>query len=255
MTGARRRMAKNLLEMRIGVRRSDGFRSSLWKLWATPKSDTYLARRDMAGIQKYSFHAGGMCRSAFTSQHGTPPALSDRAMMKWKRHRTPPAGSGKVAMLARVAFPTNFLSRLADEDNKQVVWIPAAQPGKAAILEVMYTADSKADLIKAVAPVERHVIEYVPLPSGENLAAVSCCAEWDRPELFSPGGDSGSIFPDLLFSADDPDDTGRPVRLLWGPTPKDGDALELEELGGYRTTHQGMKYRPGGPGEAGNAGD
>jgi hypothetical protein len=190
----------------------------------------------MAGITKYSFHAGGICRSAFTAQHGTPATLSDRATMKWKRHRTPPACSGKAAMLARIAFPTNFLSRLADEDNKPVVWIPAAQPGKAAILEVIYTADTKADLIEAAAPTGRHVLEYAQLPNGENLAAVSCCAEWDRPELSSPVGDSGSIFPDLLFSADDPDDTGRPVRFLWGPTPNDGDALELEELGGYRGT-------------------
>ena len=47
---------------------------------------------------------------------------------------------------------------------------------------------------------------------------------------------TGSFFTDLLFSADDPDDTGRPVRIRFGPQPKDGDALVLQELGGFPET-------------------
>jgi hypothetical protein len=231
-------MGKNVLEMRIGVRRADGFRSNLWKLWATPKSDTYLATRQMAAIKKYSFHAGGICRSAFTAQHGTPPTLSDRATIKWRRNPTPAAGSGQATLLARIAFPTDFLSRLADQDSKPVVWITAPPSGKAAILEVMYTAESEGDVIEAFsARGERKLIKYVRLRNGDSVAAVSSCADWPREHLYCPAGDPplpGSVFPDLLFSANDPEDTGRPIRLIIGrPTPKDGDALELEELGGY----------------------
>jgi hypothetical protein len=104
------------------------------------------------------------------------------------------------------------------------------------------TADSETDLIKTFSEHRvRNLLEYVPLARGDNLGVVSSCGEWERPELYCPAGDPplrGSVFPDLLFSADDPGDTGRPVRFLWGPTPKDGDGLELEELGGYRATRK-----------------
>ena len=47
------------------------------------------------------------------------------------------------------------------------------------------------------------------------------------------------MFPNLLFSANDPLNTGRPIRMFFGPMPKDGDALVLQELGGYAIANDG----------------
>lgn len=48
-------MPKNLLDLRFGIRRHDGFVSNIWRAWATAPGDVYLATRSMAGITKYSY--------------------------------------------------------------------------------------------------------------------------------------------------------------------------------------------------------
>jgi hypothetical protein len=42
---------------------------------------------------------------------------------------------------------------------------------------------------------------------------------------------------DILFSADDPLITGRPLRHRFGPAPKDGEAVLLLEMGGAAVTN------------------
>lgn len=230
-------MGKNLFDLRFVIEDEDGFRSSQWRLWITPPGDVYLTTRGMGGIQKYSFHQSGICRSAFTKEHGAPGAMPDRAMFKWKRVQTPSAGAGGASRVAWIAFPTDFLSRLKAPTAKTTP-ITAAPPNGATYLEFGYTFESEAFVVSAFQGNQRRLHSYTKLPSDEAFFICSYHGDWENKDLNSPAA-AGSVFPHLLFSANDPLNTGRPVRLLFGPRPKDGDALVLQELGGYTIANAG----------------
>lgn len=223
-------MGKNLFDLRFVVEGEGGFRSSQWRLWITSPGDMYLTTRRMGGIQKYSFHQSGICRNAFTQEHGAA-TMPDRAMYKWRRAQTPLAGTGGASRVAWIAFPSDFLSKSAEPTAKTTL-ISAAPAQGATYLELGYTHESEAFVVSAFQGNGRRLHFYTKIPSGEAIFASSYHSDWENKDISSPARE-GSVFPKLLFSANDPLNTGRPVRLLFGPTPKDGDALVLQELGGY----------------------
>ena len=229
-------MGKNLFDLRFVIKRNDGLRSSPWRLWITPPGDVYLTTRRMGGIKKYSFHKSGICRSAFTMEQGAPNTIADRAMFKWIRARTPAAGTGGASRVAWIAFPTDFLSRAPLAAGKKHLSIPAAAPGGATYVELAYTFESKEYALSAFEGNLRRLHAYTELLSGESFFVCSYHSDWENNDLASPPA-PGSVFPELLFSAKDTRDTGRPIRLLFGPTPKDGDTLVLQELGGFNATN------------------
>jgi hypothetical protein len=223
-------MAKNLADLRFGIKSSPGCVSNVWRLWVTRHGDVYLATRAMAKIDKYSFHKSGICRSAFTNEYGTPKTLTDRATFKWQRLVTPPAGQGKAARVAWVAFPTDYLSRNADP-SVEVSWIEAAPPGGATCVELAFTSESRDFIDTAFGQrQERKCLLYVTLPGDEAALLNYYHSDWENRDLKVPG--NGKV-ADLLFSANDPYETGRPIRIRLGSAPSDGDALVLRELGGY----------------------
>jgi len=99
-------------------------------------------------------------------------------------------------------------------------------------MEFCYTLEQESTVLAAFQNNDRHLLSYTQLPSGEAFFVSYYHADWENKDLRSPGPKS-SRYPNLLFSANDPGDTGRPIRIRFGPTPKDGDALVLRELGGY----------------------
>lgn len=231
-------MSKNIFDLRFGIKRPDGYTSSVWRLWSTRHGDVYLAVRRMAGIEKYSFHRSGLCRSAFTKEYGRPAKLSDRVVHKWRRSPTPPTVE-RAARVALIAFPTDFLSRDVRQDRKQVTWIDAAPCGGATYVELGFSRGPEVEVRDLLAKGgNRSLLSFAPLPSGETLLLTFYYADWDNRELRSPAAPE-SVFPDLLFSPDDPDDTGRPIRILFGPKPADGGAVVLRELGGYVVARPG----------------
>src|SRR5687768_16171068 len=120
-------MGRNRLNLRFGVRRTNGFVSSVWRLWITNAGDVYLSTRSMASIVKYSFHVSGICRRAFAAEHGTPVTMADRLIYRWRRAPTASAGAGHGSRVLWLAVPTDFLSRHhGDLSQTQVRWIPAA---------------------------------------------------------------------------------------------------------------------------------
>ncbi len=228
-------MSKNAFDLRFGIKRTDGYTSSIWRLWVTRSGDVYLAVRSQAGINKYSFHASGICRSAFTKEHGTPGKMSDRLMHKWRRKHTPNEGLSRVSRVAWIAFPTDFLSRDIEVESNKIKWIDAASSRGATYFELAYTIENEESIKKALSSSQaRKLINYVSIPTGEALLIMYYHSDWNNKDLKSPASEE-SIFPDLLFSANDPENTGRPVRIIFGRIPSDGDALVLQELGGYRT--------------------
>lgn len=223
-------MSRNLLDLTFAVKRVDEFESGIWRLWITRHGDVYLAQRTMAGITKYSFHRSGICWSAFTAQHGVPPTLNDRAMSKWHRLATQVQGVGKASRVAWIAIPTDFLSRPKTSVPLSIVWLEAAPSGGATYIEVAFTAEAKNCVENSFLSNGRRLVAFCPLPGGDSLLVNYYHADWVNEDLKMPG--DGKV-ADLLFSAHDPNDTGRPIRITFGPAPKDGDALVVRELGGY----------------------
>jgi hypothetical protein len=223
-------MSKNKVDLRFAVRSHSGQISSVWRLWATRHGDVYLATRNMAKIEKFSFHKSGICRSAFTGEHGTPETMTDRAMFKWKRLPTPEAGEGKASRVAWLAFPTDYLSRRADHPV-EINWIEAAPPGGATYVELAFTSESRDFIEEAFSQrQERRLLLYANLLVGESVYLSYYHSDWENGDLKVPGDGKVS---DLVFSASDPYETGRPIRIRLCTTPSDGDALVMRELGGY----------------------
>jgi hypothetical protein len=224
-------MAKNLADLRFGIKGSSGWVSSIWRLWATRHGDVYLATRSMAKIEKLSFHKSGICRRAFTNEHGTPQTMTDRAMFKWKRPSTPAAREGKASRVAWLGFPTDYLSRPSNSDVEGVAWIDAAPAGGATYVEFAFTYESRESIEAAFCDrQERKLLAYAKLPTGEAFFGSYYHADWENKDLNMPG--NGDV-ADLVFSPRDPHNTGRPIRICFGPAPSDEDALILQELGGY----------------------
>ncbi|HRC70896.1 MAG TPA: hypothetical protein PK880_00005, partial [Candidatus Competibacter sp.] len=176
-------MSKNLHDLRFAVRRADGYVSNIWRLWITPIGDVYLSIRQMGGIEKYSFHKSGICRSAFTTEYGTPKTLQDRKMFGWRRLTTPERGSGQATRVIGIALPSDFLSRPQTSPIKKVVWIEAAPAGHATFIDMAYTNESKDQVDSAFHKNGRKLLSYTQLPGTEAFLVSSYHGEWENSDL------------------------------------------------------------------------
>ncbi len=228
-------MSHHLLDLSFGVRRPDGYVSDIWHASTTRLGDFNLGTSSIAGVESYSFKKSGVCRSAHSGAEGAPAVLRDRAGFRWRRAATPPRGSGRAARVAWIAFPTDYLSRPTAEDHGQVLWIDAAPAHGATYVEFAYVADAEEG-IRGVLDVmqDRTLVRCAALPGGESLVIFCFHADWENEDLRVSG--RGTV-ADILFSADDPLGTGRPLRHRFGPAPKDEEAVLLLEMGGAAITN------------------
>lgn len=230
------RVAKNLANLRFGIQDTSGMRSCIWRLWVTQSGDIYLANRTMAGIDKYSFHQSGICRSAFTSEFGTPSTMTDRAIFKWRRASTPAVGGRGIAQVAVFSFPTDYLSRPTNQNTDGVTWLTAAQAGRSTCVEFSFTSESRNTVETALCMREGHeLLLYLMLPSGEAFFVDTYFIDWGNSDLTMPGNGTTA---DIIYSSSDPLNTGRPIRIRFGATPSDGGALMIQEIGGYASHRQ-----------------
>ena len=221
-------MAKDLKTLRFAVGVPGSLTSNIWRFWVSAKGDVYLAVRTLAHIHKFSFHKSGICRNAFTDSYDKPITMDDRLMYKWNRAKTPPAGEMGGARVAILAFPSDYLSCSNCNGVDDLEWIPAAKAGDATYVEIVYTNESE-ESIHGIST-ERNLLSYTKLPNSEAVCIFSYFSDWENSDLTMPG--NGEV-ADLLFSDKDPCNTGRPVRLIFGCPPAEGDYLRLRELGGY----------------------
>ena len=228
-------MANFLLDLSFGVKRSDGYVSDIWRASTTRLGDFRLSTQSIAGVEEYRFNKSGMCRSAQSGAERAPAALRDRAGFKWRRAATPPRGSGRAARVAWIAFPTDYLSRPSVEDDGEILWIDAAPAGGATYVEFAFAAEPEQG-IRGVLDVmqDRTLVGSAALPKGETLVIFCYHADWENKDLRVPG--HGTV-ADVLFSANDPLASGRPLRHRLGPEPKDGEAVMLLEIGGASVTN------------------
>jgi hypothetical protein len=186
----------------------------------------------MGGVQKLSFHTPLTCRDAFTDEYGCPATLSNRAMHEWQRAKTPPPGNGDIAWVAKIGFPTDYLSTALDPPaKKNVTWVPAAPAGMSTVVEFLFTRDTREGFRKFAVQGGRDVLAYVPLNTGEAFGMATFFFPKKEKDFRIPA--SHHEKRDLIISASDPKTTGRPVRLTLHKNPKDGDCLMGWEFGGY----------------------
>jgi hypothetical protein len=228
-------MTNYLLDLSFGIKRPDGYVSDIWRASTTRLGDFHLSTSSIAGMEEYSFNKSGMCRSAQSGADSLPEALRDRAGFRWRRAATPPRRSGRAARVAWIAFPTDYLSRPTIEDDGEIFWIAAAPACGATYVEFAYAAEPEQG-IRGVLDVmqDRTLVRAAPLPSGETLVIFCYHADWENKDLRVPGN---GIAADILFSAEDPLASGRPLRHRFGPAPKDEEAVLLLEMGGAAVTN------------------
>jgi hypothetical protein len=228
-------MSNFLLDFSFGVKRSDGYVSDIWRASTTRLGDVHLTTSSIAGVEEYRFNKSGMCRSAHSGAGAAPAALRDRAGFRWRRAATPPRGSGRAARVAWIAFPTDYLSKPTLEDDGEILWIAAAPERGATYVEFAFAAEPEQG-IRGVLEImrDRTLVRCAAMPHGETLVIFCYHADWENKDLRVPGH---GVVADVLFSADDPLASGRPLRHRLGPTPKDGEAVLLLEMGGVAVTN------------------
>lgn len=219
------------LNLRLAVVGTSGARSSVWRIWSN-KNDIYAASRGLAHVEKFSFHASGICRHAFTKQYGTPSTLTDRAMAKWRRAPTPPAGGSQTSQVLSVAFPSDFLSSDLDEEPKPFTRIDAAPAGMATVVTLLFCRDKPAKIRDARAVADTQIHSIFALSTGEQFVVASGFIDWEHQDFWMPASHGQPM--DFIFAS--ADSSGRPLRITMLSNPKDGDCLFCKEIGGHKET-------------------
>jgi len=228
-------MASNRFDIRLAAGWPQGARSSVWAFWSR-RSEVYAAHRRMGGIEKFSFHTPTLCLHAFTKEHGAPQGQDSRAMQVWERDPTPPPGASKVVRTLRIGISTDHLStNLADNPPSNTHWIGPAPSGGSTVIDLGFTNDGEATLRAALesepSSLEHKLVAYKRLPNGEAFFI----SAWhsDKADKVFRVAAAPHDPRDLLILPVDPDNTGRPVRLTLFSNPKNGDLMNVWEMGGY----------------------
>ncbi len=226
-------MSRNFLDLRIAVVALQPLASSLvWRIWSNRKGDVFFASRGLAHVTKVSFHKSGICRDAFTSEHGRPVTMPDRAMARWERPAIPQSSSGEFARLLLLGIPTDYLSPRTSIESK-VVQIPAAPPGDAAFVELGLFKGDHATVDRAMqdSSIRQGILGVAQAWEDVFVFARWYHGAWDNHDLNLPASPELGSHASLRFWASDAG-IDRPIRLTFHAQVKDHEALVLTELGG-----------------------
>lgn len=131
--------------IRFGVRSSSGCRAATWKIWTPgpPKSDVYLACRELKGELKASLHESGRWHVAlspgFYDQEFTHDAArpSSRFVDRWPR---PPEIAPGVALAYRIIVPWFSATVQSKQEDTKVFWVSPPPEGHAIQFAVLITS-------------------------------------------------------------------------------------------------------------------
>ena len=223
-------MSRNVANLRFAVYDDALGHSNVWRFWATRHGDVYLATRCLAGIIKLSFHRTGICRYAFTAEHGTPVTLSDRLLERWQRPSIPPGESYNFARLAWLAFPTDYLSQAPLNGTAEATHIPAATLGMATFVEIGLCRCAEHQLQASTnGDVRAGITNYAVLFEDVAVFMRWYHGAWENSDLRIPASHGKVAY---RFLANEAKGNTRPIRLTTQSRPKDGDAVLVTELGG-----------------------
>lgn len=208
----------------------------MWHYWSR-NDQVYAVHGNTGHVHKFSFHTPDVCRLAYTKEYGTPRALTNRATHEWRRDPTPDAGTGRVVRVLRVHFPTDVLSDTGPlSTKKSIFWVKPGPAGGAAVLDLMFTRDDESalhDAISKEASESSHeLVAYKKLTNGEAFCITSWSYEGAQNTLRMPAS-HGQVH-DIIIHPDDPNETGRPMRLVTFTNPQDGDLIQAWEFGAYK---------------------
>jgi hypothetical protein len=224
-------------DVRLAVGSSEGPRSDVWHFWS--RSDhVYAVHGSRGDVHKFSFHPPNVCRLAFTREHGGPSGLPNRAMHEWRRAEAPPSGAGGAVRVLRVGFATAMLSTALDKPTKEVTWVRAAPRGST-VIDLILTREDEETVRTLAAKVAQNLITYKLLPNGEAFCLVSWFSEGEDEKAFVVPA-SHHARNDLIVSPEDPDATGRPVRLTTYQLSNEGYMCAWE-FGAYYQPPSGLK--------------
>lgn len=125
-----RRMTKRDFHYRFAVGNPNGPRSGIWRVWTSksPKSDVYIAARNLGGILKVSLHESGEWRAAFTFEFASEkfdesiPVSQSRLIEEWVR---PSDISPGVTLAFRIVIPNHDLMSIPVDASSvtKINWI------------------------------------------------------------------------------------------------------------------------------------
>lgn len=228
-------MAGRRFDIRLAVGSATGPRSRVWAFWSR-NSEVYAAYRSTGGVEKFSFHTPTLCRYAFTSEYGVPQGQSGRAKHSWHRGSTPQAGSNLVVRVLRIIVTTDHLStKFVETSSNNVHWISPAHSGGATVIDLSFTNESEITIRELLkyepTNFEHRLLAHSRLQNGEALA-ISTWHVGKAENLFRVLATPHNP-RDLLILPVDPDNTGRPARFTLFSNPRDGDLMNVWEMGGF----------------------
>ena len=116
-----------------------GRRSSVWRIWANrSSSDLYVAVRNIAGVQKYSFHQSGDWRLQWSTRSAATQwtGLDERRVDQWRR---PGEDQKGWTVALTIWVPHGDLGTIGGDDplSKNVTFVPDPQPGDVAAIRII----------------------------------------------------------------------------------------------------------------------
>jgi hypothetical protein len=181
----------------------------------------------MGKIEKISFHSSRsnslpICRRAFLDK--TLPPIE-----RWERAKTPSAGQMKAVSVLMIFFPEGHLSPdLPTEVSKPVIWLDAPPIGSVRIVQVFFSNDTKADVLRLIEDAGQQLVFHHLLPNGESVGIRSWTNPWQQADLIMPASHETA---DIIFPAAYQAGIARPVMLTMYARP---DELRCFELTGFR---------------------
>lgn len=126
--------------------------------------------------------------------------------------------------------------------KKKMSWISAGAEHTTSFMEFFYTREG-IDAVKEFSAVAgRTLIGHSELPNGELFVMSGHIEPWGGQEMVVPA--SFGNRHDMVISASDPENTGRPIRLTIFKDATSTSPVTIVEYGGYQVP-AGMGWREG----------
>jgi hypothetical protein len=196
------------VNFRLAVGEPGGPRSNIWRGFSKG-NDVYLTTPGMAGIEKFSFHASGICRRAFTEQEGPADGETDRVLYRWER--VVPAPAGGIVQVLTARFPSDYLSTALTPARKAVAWLLPASRGNVTLVDFAFSGAGEEATRAMAETTGRTIVSYTDLPNGEAFVVTSMHHQWNGESFTIPGMlDQPGQY---VVAKSDPSNSGRPTRF------------------------------------------